>query len=404
MNSIIFFLKENMNWIFDGIGVAVLTFLAGFFIKDKVEKRIKNKGKNNLQKNIEGDNKGNQEIVNSPNSQPILVQGDYINGITEEKAKEVALEIFKANFMELSVTSNKIAIQRAEEVTNEFLARVFLNDSKLIEKFTEPGFQYSFINAQIQYARTGEKITKEILVEALNKRIKTPEQTLKQKIYDETILNISKITPEQMNFLTLWYVILYRKEAVINKEGLKTFIDNKILKFYNSDYNNRQFFQYLYYTGCAKVLSEGSTFKPIEEIFKNYYSGIFSRGFNQDEFKSKVDIDIEKYKNVLIKCLNDSTKLQFDSLNENVLRERLKDFNITENIDKIINLEKEKQMDVMEIKKELIKICPGIESLLNLWKDNREVKALELTPVGITIAILNYNRVTGEDIDIDEIY
>lgn len=403
MGKIIAFLKENMNWIFDGIGVAVFTFLAGFFIKDKIEKIIKNKGKNNIQKNIEGDNKGNQEIVNSPNSQPILVQGDYINGITEKQVKEVALEVFKANFAELSVASNNIALQRAEELTNEFLDMVFQKNSKLIEKFTEPGFQYSFINAQIQYAKTGEKITKEILIEALNKRIETPEQTLKQKIYDETIVNISKITPEQMNFLALWYVVLCKKEAVGNKEALKTFIDNKILKFYSNDYNNSQFFQYLYYTGCAKVLSEGGTFKPIEELFKNHYSGIFSKGFTEDEFKSKVDTDIEKYNKVLINCLNDSTKLQFDALNENDLRGRIKEFNITENVDKIIRLEQEKQMDVSEVRKELIKICPEIESLLTLWKDSREVKSLELTPIGMTIAILNYNRATGEDIDIDKI-
>lgn len=30
MGKIIAFLKENMNWIFDGIGVAGFTFLAGF--------------------------------------------------------------------------------------------------------------------------------------------------------------------------------------------------------------------------------------------------------------------------------------------------------------------------------------------------------------------------------------
>ena len=392
-----------MNWIFDGIGVAVFIFLAVFFIKDKIEKIIKNKGKNNIQKNIEGDNKGNQEIVNSPNSQPILVQGDYINGITEKQAKDVALEVFKSNFAELSVASNNIALQRAEELTNEFLDMFFQKNSKLIEKFTEPGFQYSFINAQIQYAKTGEKITKAILIEALNKRIETPEQTLKQKIYDETIINISKITPEQMNFLTLWYVVLCKKEAVRNKEALKTFIDNKILKFYSNDYNNSEFFQYLYYTGCAKVLSEGATFKPIEELFKNHYSGIFSKGFTEDEFKSKVDTDIEKYNKVLINCLNDSTKLQFDALNENVLRGRIKEFNITENVDKIISLEKEKQMDVSEVRKELIKICTEIESLLTLWEDSREVKSLELTPIGMTSAILNYNRATGEDIDIDKI-
>ena len=200
MKMIIDFLKENMNWIFDGIGVAIFTTLAGLFLKDKIKKKINNKGKNNIQKNIEGDNKGNQEIINSPNSQPIFVQGDYINGITEKQAKEIALEVFKANFVELSGESNNIAVKRAEELTIEFLNNVFQKNPKLIEKFIEPGFQYSFINAHIQYAKTGEKITNEILIEALNRRLETPESTLRQKIYDETILNISKIFIFNLHF------------------------------------------------------------------------------------------------------------------------------------------------------------------------------------------------------------
>lgn len=337
MEKIMNFFKENMNWIFDGIGVATLTFFISFFIKEKIQKSIENKGKNNIQKNIEGDNKGNQEIVNSPNAQPILVQGDYINGITEKDAKEVALKVFKANFMELSQTANDLAIQRAEELTNDFLGGIFKQSSEMMEKFAEPAFQYSFINAQIQYAKVGERITKEILIEALNKRITMPEQTLKQKILDETIVNISKITPAQMNFLTLWYVIIFIEEPIGNKKELGEFINNKILKFYSSDYNNNLFFQYLYYTGCAKVLSAGGTFKPIEEIFKNHYSGIFSKGFTEEEFKNKVDINIEKYNKILMKCLNDSEKLQFSTINEEFLRKIIKDFNLSESENNIIN-------------------------------------------------------------------
>lgn len=281
------------------------------------------------------------------------------------------------------------------------MQNLFNNDSTIIEKFKEPGFQSSFVTAQLQYAKTGNKVTKDMLVEALNKRVLAPEQTLKQKILDEAIATMSKITIDQMNFLTLWFIVLYKREAVGNKEALKQFIENKILKFYSSNFNSNQFFSYLYYTNCVKVLPAGSTFKPIEEIFKNYYAGIFSIGFTEDEFKSKIDNDIKKYEKLIIKCLNDSSKLQFNALNENVLKSRINEFGFNTKEKEIVMLDKEKQKDIESVKRELIEICPEIKKILELWKNKSEVKALELTPVGLVIAILNYNRVIGDNVDIN---
>lgn len=402
MDNIFNYIKDNISWIFDGIGVTVITILLGFFIKDKIEKRNKNKSRdNNIQKNFDGDNKENQELINCPNAQPIFIQGDYNNGITSIEARQIALDVFKANSIELSKTANDIALGRAEELTNNFLDNLFNNNPSIIEKLKEPSMQSTFVTAQIQYAKTGDEVTKEILVTALNERVNAPEQTLKQRILDEAISTMSKITIDQINFLTLWFVILYGSKALGNKEELKQYIEENIIKFYSNNFNSNQFFSYLYYTNCVKVLPEGSTLKPIEEIFGNFYSGIFSNGFSEEEFKTKVDNEIEKYNELIIKCLNDDSKLQFNALNEKVLKGRIKELGLSNKEIEILKLAKEKQKNPQTVKKELIQICPDIKEILELWKNESDVKAIELTPVGLVIAILNYNRVTGNNIDIN---
>lgn len=402
MENVLNFIKENISWIFDGIGVAIITALLGFFIKDKINKRNNNKSRdNNIQKNFDGDNTGNQELVNCPGSQPVLVQGDYYNGITESQARQVALDVFKANSIELAKTANDTAIRRAKELTEEFLQNLFNNDSNIIEKFKEPAIQSSFVTAQIEYAKTGDTVTKEMLVNALNERILSPEQTLKQKILDEAITTMSKITIDQINFLSLWFSILHKKAPVGNKLNLKDFIESRILKFYNKSFNSNQFFPHLYYTNCVKVLPAGSTFKPIEEIFKNRYSGIFSKGFTEKDFKNKVDNEIQKYGDLIITCLNDSSKLQFNAIDEYTLKLRIRELGFESKEKEILILDNQQRKDIESVKMELIELCPEIQELLELWKNESEVKALELTPVGLVIAILNYNRITGDNVDID---
>ena len=111
MDNIFNYIKDNISWIFDGIGVTAITILLGFFIKDKIEKRNNNKSRdNNIQKNFDGDNKENQELINCPNAQPIFIQGDYNNGITSIEARQIALDVFKANSIELSKTANDRAL------------------------------------------------------------------------------------------------------------------------------------------------------------------------------------------------------------------------------------------------------------------------------------------------------
>ena len=72
-------------------------------------------------------------------------------GLTYDEAKEVALDVFKSNFLELSKQASQVALSRAKEITNNFLSA--LKDKKLtsIDAVKDPGFQYALFESQKQY-------------------------------------------------------------------------------------------------------------------------------------------------------------------------------------------------------------------------------------------------------------
>ena len=90
------------------------------------------------------------------NSTNIQVAGNLTIGVSIENAKQIALNVFKDNFLELSEKAANTALTRAEELVNEFILTLFDQNQNLIDKLQEPAIQYSLFNVQREYAKTGD--------------------------------------------------------------------------------------------------------------------------------------------------------------------------------------------------------------------------------------------------------
>ena len=158
-------------------------------------------------------------------------------------------------------------------------------------------------------------------------------------------------------------------------------------------------YAHLQYLGCTGILSEGSTYKPIEEIFRNRYAGLFSKGFSRAEFYDYMGTEIQDFQQIITTCQIDAEKYQFNAMNEGVLKYSIAQYDKQEYEEKILQYYKEHIMGVEEIKKDISLHVPGFEELSDFWKKTSEFKSMNLTSVGIEIGLLNYNLQTGSKIE-----
>ena len=166
----------------------------------------------------------------------------------------------------------------------------------------------------------------------------------------------------------------------------------------NSKNLNVMEYAHLQYLGCTGILSEGSTYKPIEEIFRNRYAGLFSRGFSREEFYEYMGIEIQEFQQLITTCQIDKEKYQFNAMNENVLKYSIAQSGKQEYEEKLLQYYKEHIMEVKEIKDDISSHVQGFEELADFWKKTSEFKSMNLTSVGIEIGLLNYNLQTGSKI------
>ena len=393
---------ENIQWIFSGIGVTILSYLGGKEIAKKIKTKQTAKGQG---VNISSANDIQTESINTQtsgdNSKNFLVQGDYHEGLSYNDARQVALDVFKANtYVFTDITKQKIN-DRAEEIKDDIFTMIYNELPDRIGQLVEPAVQEALLKAQKAYAKNNSSNLKEQLILLLKNRLSVEETDMEQIILDEALEIIPKLSNEQLNILSLHFSVLRLQHSEINsRESFFTVLKTKIMPFYTSGIEKTTSYEHLRYLGCTGILSEGSTYKPLEEIYRGRYGGLFSKGFDKSEFDSYMGTDTALFRNLLTACQLDSQKLQFNAINENVLEYKIIETGNVQYKEKLINYYRQRVMSPEEIKRNIAESIPEFIGLADIWKENREIKAMNLTSVGIAVGILNYNIKTGSKVNL----
>jgi hypothetical protein len=341
------------------------------------------------------------EQESGDNSHNIQVAGNVNIGISANESRQIAIDVFKANFYDFSENAAKKALERAEEITDNFIEQFYTKIPHLEESLKEPSIQSSMFNAQKEYAKTGDKDLKEQLLDLLIQRIDSEERSLKQIVLDEAITIIPKLTQDQINLLSLIFSAVYLNHTDIDDiPSLLNYLDNKLLNFYPKETISYSFFSHLQFTGCCTILSEGSTYKPFEQILKSRNTAFFVKGFTEEEFKIEFGENSEKLRPLLMRCFQNPIALQFNSLNDNVFKFKKKQLNLGALGDKAMAFRKKHLLSDLEVSNFLISKNIIQEKFLKEWKESN-FKTMKPTSVGFAIAILNYNRITGNNIHLD---
>lgn len=327
--------------------------------------------------------------------------GTQINnyGMGYKDTKDLCLDLIKE---QLNIYKKEAALEaekRNTDLLNAFLRKISreeIDSSTLGEVFKTPDMQYTYVEAQKAYIRSGAKDLEEVLSDLLVSRIKEKERSLLQIALREAITVVPMLIPEQLDALALCFLLRYTKSENVNSiDDLIDLFDEEIMPFLNIGDKAKKgsFFSHLSYAKAGNV--EISSL-PLEGIFSSTYRGLFCCGYDNE----KIEGYKKSYPELFIVCLNDESKWQINAINDDVLNQSLEKYpNMTEQEkEKIVRLFRENTMSEKEIVNLICKNNPAYLNLFELW-NNTLFERLTLTTVGVVLGAMRIKMVTGNNID-----
>jgi len=316
-----------------------------------------------------------------------------IQGLTYSEVRDIALDVYRNNFLDLAKVANGTAKARAEEITEHFLSKLEKEHPTGFQKANDPDFQYALFTVQKEYARNGDKDLGDLLVDLLVDRSKHEQRDILQIVLNESLNTAPKLTENQLAVLAVIFLFRYTQNySVGNHRKFGEYLDSHVAPFSNKIVKNPACYQHLEFTGCgASGISEMS----LQSILGTTYQGQFLKGFESKEVTDR-GISIGADPRFFIPCLNDHSKLQIRANSKEGLDKRLEANAIPpEDRDKISALFDVGKMSGNEIKEKCVEIRPYMSRVIEMW-DQSEMKSFTLTSVGIAIGHANIKRLIGE--------
>lgn len=314
-------------------------------------------------------------------------------GLSYSEVRDVALDVFRANFYQLAAPAMATAQARAQEITENFLEKLQRDNPAGFGKGQDPDFQHALFTVQKEYARNGDKDLGDLLVDLLVDRSKQDKRDILQIVLNESLTTAPKLTESQLAALAVIFIFRYTEsKRITNHETLGLYFDKQVLPFSSQLVKNDSCYQHLIFTGCGSAEAGEIS---LEQIIDQRYAGQFLKGFDLSEFESR-NISIGLDDKFFIPCLNDPSKFQIRANNLQALEERYKDYNISvEDQGKIKALFDGFKMSNTEIREKCISIRPQMEAIFDAWS-NSTMKKFSLTSVGMAIGHANVKRLVSE--------
>ncbi len=320
----------------------------------------------------------------------ILVQ----QGLSYQDARQVAHDVFEANFYRLSVVARDVASQRAEYITERFLEKLSAENPAGLQQANDPAFQHALFTVQREHAKAGDEDLGDLLVDLLVDRSKQEQRGLLQLVLDESLQTAPKLTDGQLSVLAVAFAIRYTQNAAIfSHEALGRHFDKYILPFEARLAVSQSSFAHLDFTGCGttNVLMD----YPIEDMLLTSYTALFFKGLSREEVESlglSGGLDLR----VFMPCMNDPEKFQVRVRSVDELDNTLRKAGVLQSdIDKVRPLYESNRMTGEQVRRKVLEIRPAMAPVLDKWSSS-PMKSLSLTSVGQAIGHANLKRLAGD--------
>ena len=333
------------------------------------------------------------------NGQALALQAgrDLNVGLSYSEVKEIALDVYRANFYQLSGLARQEAAARAEEITEAFLDKLQSENQAGFNQANDPGFQHALYTAQKEHARSGDRDLSELLVDLLVDRTRYQSRDFIQIVLDESLNTAPKLTNSQLASLAAVFFLRFtRNNGLGTHESFGQDLDRYLAPLVASITKSIASFQHLEFSGCGAI---AVTQISLEQMFAKKYQGLFVKGFDFSLIEEQ-GVKLGNDPRMFIPCLNDPSKLQVKALNQEGLESYLKQLEVSaEDVAAISNLFDLSVMSHDEVREKIVSIRSYMAKVFDFWQDS-PARNFTLTSVGIAIGHANIKRYAGEFADL----
>lgn len=223
---------------------------------------------------------GGDNAVNAQAGRDVIVQG-----ITYADARQIAVDVYRANALDMQGLAKQVASERAEHLIDQFLQKMKATGAPNVSEAANPDFQHTLFEAQRAFARAGDVATETVLVNLLIQRATENARNIRQVVLNEAVTAVARLTPQQIDLLSL--VFLLRHCSVPGMTSRKQLMGPLLAAtlFNTAIPESDTVCSYLAYAGVAQ---HTMTPTSLQAILRSGYPGLLTRGFEKPLFDTLI--------------------------------------------------------------------------------------------------------------------
>jgi hypothetical protein len=214
-----------------------------------------------------------------------------------QEMRQISLDVYKANCLELKDIASKVAYDRATEITDKLLNKI-VKISNDFNFASDPDFQYLIYSMQTEFARTGDEYLGDLLTDVITDRSQNKDRDILQITLNESVAVIPKLTRNQINALSIIQIFFHTKFTANNPNDF----ERKFQKIYNLTKGveslSESDFLHLQYSGSLSI--NHLLKKDILREYYEKYKNIWGEDLSVDKFDSFLSENCPN----LHKCIN----------------------------------------------------------------------------------------------------
>jgi hypothetical protein len=331
-----------------------------------------------------------QDLSGGAESTNLQAGRDIVYGVTAAEARQIALDVYDANYLRLTGVAEDIARDRAERITREFIETLQARNPAGLASMSDPDMLRTLYAAQEGYACSGEDDLEEALVDLLVDRAGQAERDLKTHVLNQAVATLPKLTKKQRSATAIVLCVKYtRYTGPFNLSDFYDYVGRYLGPFVDDIPETPGDFGYMDYTGVGSVITLSET--PLAMAFQELASGFFSTGFSREDAPEPW-IPFLDDPEVFMPCLRDPQKLQIRARSMVEMRELAEARNIPTLITSA-----GARMNINEIRTDMVAHVPSLETLFDKWGSSGipSLATFNLTSVGIAIGHACQRKVVG---------